>query len=263
MSKENLLDVSVFVITFDEYIKLDFSNLQDGEYKESREKLLKNVEDLMNHLVENDQEQWKDILTSNDLRIEEKSFCIKHGRPTLIILDDNMFFRSMRQQIRRICKRLNCKHFQVYFKISIDEAMKQNRQRLHQIPESVIHKMHQRLEVPTNQRTLVVDSNTSSDEIATLINDRIENPETFAELETADVELKQSIIHELDIFTRRELNMRIKGLQSSPNLSTTCSQLNQKRKEFLKSLKTRVLDLDENLVEPLRVEFIELLNLSQ
>jgi tRNA uridine 5-carbamoylmethylation protein Kti12 len=252
ISKKNLLQAGVIVICFDDYIKMNYSELAEGVYKQYREKLLTNIQDFMTTLKNS--EEISSIL---EMKISETNVHLKPNSPTLIVLDDNMYFRSMRQRVRAICKSIHCQHFQIFLKSTLEEAKEKNKKREITVPETIVEKIFNNLEAPINPRTIYLDSMTTGDEnIIDLINDRIKNPEKVEEsADFSTTHQQQSVIHEADIITRKELSVRIKSLQSiGGDISQDCAKLNQRRKEFLDDLRAQKFVFNDD-VESLRAAF--------
>lgn len=235
-SKLNLLNAGVVVVHFDHNICLDFNNLQENEYKQCRENVMKKTEELINQLSRVEQEDRNKILSIHELKVQ--NYHLKPLHPVLIILDDNFYFRSMRQRTRAMCKILNCDHFQIFMKSSLEVAKRRNCERPNTVPESVIEKMFLRLQVPTNPQTIVVEPSATDKEILEMLHDKIENPEKFYEPTVEqEQEQKQSLIHHMDIITRKELSIKINQLDKTKDFKVTCIALNKKRKEFLEDLR--------------------------
>lgn len=241
MSKMQQLNASVIVVTFDDFIKLDFSDLTTGEYKQSREQLLQKTENLIKMLRDSDETSWSDKLTSSALQLEDRNFNVVSGQPALIILDDNMHYRSMRQRIRLVCRNLNCEHFQIFMKCQVDDAIRLNMKRSSPVPEPVIRKMSHILEEPHNSRTMDLTFESLDETILEMINDQINNSEELEQTALLSSPQQQSILHEIDLITRKALSARIKALKSSEDISSICERLNGKRKEFLENLRTQSL----------------------
>lgn len=251
MSRNGLLQAGVVVISFDDHIQIDFSDVSQGDYKKGRESLLRNIEDLMKQLKDNQQNLWMEILASHELKINLHH--IKLNYPSLIVFDDNMYYRSMRKRVRAICRNLNCRHFQIFMETSLDDAIQRNLQRLNKVPESIIEKMHQQLEMPGSSRTIFIETKAVTDDaLLLMLHDRIANPEKIED-STTNTPQQQSLIHELDIITRKEMSGRIKSLGSVKGIPEICATLNRKRKEFLEDLRTQTLDTAD--VESLRTAF--------
>lgn len=255
LSKKNLLGSGVIVLSFDEFIKIDFISIKEtGVYKKCREKLLENIEGLIKRLHESDQGRWNEILSSNqELKIDQSHYHIELDAPTLIIFDDNMQFRSMRQRVRAMSRTFQCQHFQMFVKSTLEDAKNRNSLRANPVPESVIEKMFHNLEEPANPRTIFIDRILTDAELLSKLHDRIENPEKEQVEEPKSPQQQQSLIHEIDIFTRKEISSRIKDIKGKKDFSKCCETLNRKRKEFLEDLGKQNLDAID--VESLRAAF--------
>jgi len=244
------LRCNVIVISFDDHIDHNFNITRNGKYKHMREELIQKIENITEELIKSQKYCWCDILTSQ-LKIQEDKFHIGEFDRTLIIFDDNNYFRSMRQRNRSLCKKLKCQHFQMFLKSSLEEANQRNKNRSQQVPEAVIEKMFHQLEMPKNPRTIIIDSLVDDETLLQLLNDRIEDPEKLTEV--IRTQQRQSIVHELDIITRKEINKMIHNRIPSGNISSLSATLNKKRKEFLEGLKNQEILKDINA---LREEFL-------
>lgn len=249
MSTMNTLNAGVIIISFDNYIKINFSELTEGEYKQQRETLMRKIDNFMQLLSENEQHRWSEILMSHELKVQ---YDIKLNYPTLVLLDDNMFYRSMRQRVRAICRSLQSEHFQIFIKSSLQEAKKRNQQRSTQVPDSIIDKMNDLIEPPTNPQAIIISSFIDDATLLEMLEDRINNPETI-EVNQLKIQQRQSIIHEMDLITRKVLSMKIKSLSTKDNIAKYCETLNRKRKEFLDDLRSQNLDTAD--LDSLRAAF--------
>ena len=259
LSKVGALLASVIVINFDDHLDVDFDNLSNGKYKRLREDLLQKIEGAIKQLLQSERYHWDEILT-DELKIRTDNFHFKVNgldlEPTLILLDDNNYFHSMRQRNRALSRNIQCHHFQIYIKSSLHEAKLRNQKRSRPVPESIIDRMFHQLETPTNSNTIIITPGVEDEDLIHLLHDRIENPEKVIEVER--IQQQQSILHEMDIITRKELSIKIQSLKSSSNISSYCATLNQKRKEFLQNFKSK-MDLEDD-IETLRRSFLCYLN---
>jgi len=256
------LRCNAICISFDDHIDQNFNITRNGKYKDMREELIRRIENVTEELMKTQKHCWCDILTSQ-LKIQEDKFHIGDHERTLIILDDNNYFRSMRQRNRSLCKKLSCGHFQIFLKSSLEEANERNKNRSQLVPEPIIEKMLNQLEMPKNPRTITIDSLVDDKTLLKLLNDRIEDPEKL--IDVVKTQQRQSIVHEMDIITRREINKIIQRRKSSGSISSLCTALNRKRKEFLEGLRSKEILNDVNA---LRDEFYcyideETVNFSQ
>lgn len=239
MSKEESLPVGVITISFDDNVKMDFSDIAEGDYKRQREELLLKIEELIHGVNIN---RWSEI---QGLKFNHN---MKLHQPILIVIDDNMFYRSMRQRVRAMCRKLQCDHFQIFLDTPLAIAVRRNINRDLSVPESIVVKMFNQLETPTNPRTIKISGNIKNDDLLLMLNDRIANPEKLEEpTEQQKIQQLQSLIHEMDLITRKELRVKIQSLKTKENLATTCATLNQKRKEFLDNLRSQNLENSADL----------------
>lgn len=250
MSRRQLLQSSVVVISFDDYIDLDAL----ADYKQQREALLGQIETLLLHLKESES-NWENILSTHQLKLPPTAFHLNLTEHcvTLIVLDDNFYFRSMRQRVRAMCRNIHCQHFQIFVKSSLDDALQNNLRRSNLVPEAIIRKMHLKLEEPVNSRTIIYERSSADHALIEMLHDRIKDPERNEEQEDQRVTQIQSAIHELDIITRKELSSKIQSLRSAENFSAVCKSLNERRKMFLEDLRTKQLVSAD--IESLRAAF--------
>lgn len=232
LSKMNMLNASVIVISFDEFIKLDFSSINDGDYKKERDALMTRIEMLM-----------KKIHTENHLNTSElspESYHIKSNCVTLVILDDNFYYQSMRQKVRALCRSIGCDYFQIYMESSLDSCIERNNTRQNSVPQSIILKMFHNFEIPTNSRTIFI-RNPNDENLITALKDRMENPEKLIENMEETPEKHQSFVHEIDLMTRKEIGVRIKSMKGLNKAETSliCAGLNEKRKKFMDDLRAK------------------------
>jgi tRNA uridine 5-carbamoylmethylation protein Kti12 len=220
-SKNDMIESGVVRISFDDHLNLNYGELSEGDYKKSREELLWKIEKLVKGEVTNFNIQYLKQYVSN-----------------LIIIDDTMHFRSMRQRIRALSRICNCEYFQIFIECQLEVALMRNSQRDCKVPSSVITKLNEILEKPINPRTIKVDLTTTDEELLTLLRDRIKSPENLEIFVREKLQQQQSLIHEADLITRKQLSAKILSLKSHPNLSKISADLNRKRKQFLDDLRT-------------------------
>ena len=250
------MEVGVIIISFDDFVCLDLSELSKGVYRERRENLLENIQDLMEKLKTKEFQNLDDVLKSHKLKIPEKNYFMKAKSPILVLFDDNMYFRSMRQRVRAICRKIDCDYFQIFIRSSIEDAIERNNKRKDSVPVEIIKKMSNNLEVPTNPRTIFTNIESSeTDEIfLKFLKDRIKNPEKLEAQECIPkISQHQSVIHVADIVTRKELTTKIKNLPPGSNISQLSARFNRRRKTFLDDLKTQKVEFAD--VESLKFAF--------
>lgn len=247
MSREGALAVNAVVVSFDNLMRIDFASLSDGDYKQIREEFFNKLEELLLKFKDN-----SEILSTE---IPPDSFHVAPANTsTLFILDDNMYLRSMRQRSRKMCRNCKCDHFQVFVECPLEVALERNPKRINSVDSLVIEKMFNDLEVPSNPRTITITIEAPIADVDLLsdLNDRMSIPETLTE-EPHKVAQNQSIIHEMDLITRKELSLKIQELKSTDNLNRISLKFNAMRKQFMDDVRSERLNFSN--LEDLRSSF--------
>lgn len=234
LSRKNLLKANVALLCFDKMMKINYEKLCDGDYKRYREDFFGEIEEMIINYKDNR------ILNLNDFSISPNNSVM------LFILDDNMYYRSMRQRVRQLCKKLNCHYFQIFLETSLEKALERNANRTELVEENVITKMFNDLELPMNPQTITLELS-SIDESVLLerLHDRIAYPEILASEEIQKIPQDQSIIHEMDLISRRELSLKIQEKKSSGNLTQISFRLNNARKQFMDDVRCGKLQFSD------------------
>jgi tRNA uridine 5-carbamoylmethylation protein Kti12 len=174
-----------------------------------------------------DPEEWKKgrrsaLATVAKLaRTEDGKKC-----PVLLLVDDNMQYRSMRHEIMRIACQAGLGFVTAYFDVAVDEALRHNRGRNHVevVPDKVIQKMTHVLEPPQMSRNSWekhflsvknVPCGTVPLELWTLVRESMASPlpgDASIREEVSDAQrnldreiTSHSIRHTMDIALRREI----------------------------------------------------------
>ena len=239
LSKENLLNTNVIVLNFDKLIRIDFANITDGDYKKSRDVCFIKIENLIGKLKTENFSNWMKIIASNELKIPQNSISLSsENLVTLLIIDDNMYYRSMRQRARQVCRACDCKHFQIFMKSSLADAIARNSKRCSNVENSVIEKMFNDLEVPENSRTVFMEiENFEEGKFLAELKDRIDNPEILTEEHRKEPQ-EQSIIHEMDLITRKEIGSKMQEVKGKKNMKEYSEKLNTMRKTFMEDVRS-------------------------
>ncbi|XP_069681063.1 L-seryl-tRNA(Sec) kinase [Periplaneta americana] len=84
--------------------------------------------------------------------------------PRFVLVDDNMYYRSMRWQCYQLARRLRLGFCQLYLHCELEDALRRNAGRRDAVPREVVTRMAERLEPPAGARhpweraSLVVDA---------------------------------------------------------------------------------------------------------
>lgn len=250
LSREKKLLANVILICFDKLMKINYEALSDGDYKKHREEFFIKIENFLMKFKEN-------FTVPNEIPIDD-SHTSQGNSSTLCILDDNMYFRSMRQRSRQICKKCDCDHFQIYLETPLNEALKRNSIRSDSVDEFVIRKMFNDLEAPSNSRTIILElTSITEQDLLEKLRDRMTNPEILKE-ELHKIPQDQSIIHEMDLMSRKELSIKIQEVKSNDNRVPL--KLNVARKQFMDDVRSEKLKFCS--IDEFQVAFKDFLNLQ-
>lgn len=131
-------------ISYDSYLGVQNPKLlNSSKWKDERNNILKNVEELVIGIKLTDNKEGENscgCLWLNGFKNYEK---------VIIVIDDNMYYKSMRYEYYKLAKTYNISFAQLYFKISYKEALKCNQSRgRNRLPEEVISRMFSKLEPP-------------------------------------------------------------------------------------------------------------------
>lgn len=228
------VECGILLISFDDNMEMNYDKIADGDYKVARMNLLGEIEKLLEELKSNGTCQKSTLKFTANLK-----------STNLIVLDDTMHYRSMRQQIRALCRRVECEYFQVYLDHPLELAIQRNSMRKNRVPELVIEKLSKIIEKPQNDRTILICETTSDDDLKTQLADRLTSPENLQVFVKTPKE--QSLIHQVDLTTRKLLNAKIKSFTADQDIPAISQHLNRIRKIFINDLRSAKIyaeDLD-------------------
>ncbi|XP_063233787.1 L-seryl-tRNA(Sec) kinase [Bacillus rossius redtenbacheri] len=228
---------------------------------------------------EDDPSSWRDVRKNLVSRVDEL-VSLNVGKPpvqpenrqdgeitfargrtikTLIIVDDNMYYRSMRYEFYRLARTRNLSFCQLYFECAKETALKNNLMRdgKSRVPDDVIVRMSSKLELPDGDRnrwerfSLTLPPCTYNAEVHRRVLQLVE--EAMAEVFTptegvppedrdaSRAECSANLLHQVDILSRKQLGLIMaqknkEGL-SKQELSKISTCLNSKRLGLLSKIK--------------------------
>uniref|UniRef100_A0A1B6HB79 Uncharacterized protein n=1 Tax=Homalodisca liturata TaxID=320908 RepID=A0A1B6HB79_9HEMI len=260
------------------------SQLCNGnKWKNERLQIMKDVEKMCILLKENDYKNIKELFPNVIVNgSEENPDC------NLIVIDDNMFYRSMRYEYFKLGKANNLSFCQIFFDISLEKALKYNEQRNIQakIPETIIKTMFSKIEQPQPARNLweinsvIVSSHADFKDkhvfnsVMTCIKSAVANPLKVIDMDSIKEEAKRitksNALHQIDNVLKQLVGLCIKRkLQENPEKSHLISQhFSDKRLNILQLIKEKNLilpidfnspvDSDKiNLIKPILLDLLE------
>ncbi|KAE8742452.1 hypothetical protein FOCC_FOCC012006 [Frankliniella occidentalis] len=275
---EDTLSLNVIHICYDNLITADLAHRcstdpDSGNWRDARQEVLTMVEKMMYLLkdIHTKQEIHKLVLkcgTENKYVTKDYEWDIVIKKRTVIVIDDNMYYSSMRYSYFQLARRHNIGFFQLYIECTVASAMAFNRKRpqAEQVPEEVIQKMADRMEPPEGKPweqyslLLIAHEPYSSEEtvqkIGSIISKALLNPvepvDDWSDLgEASRQACMASVLHQCDLGLRHLVNERMKKLQKSSfdpdDMRAQSRILNSARIELLEAMKTREIIVPEEL----------------
>jgi O-phosphoseryl-tRNA(Sec) kinase len=156
----------------------------------------------------------------------------------VVVVDDNMYYKSMRKQIYRLCCEKKVKFVQVLLDVNVETCVARNSLRTGaaKIPEEIVRRMETRLERPTGKKwdvALVVEENVGEVEVVQKLLSRamecrkVEKKEKEQETQTSK--------HQADLLMRKEISRRVEEADGSEEKQRVAQKLNGVRKLVLQS----------------------------
>lgn len=208
-SKADNFGTKIVHICFDDLFP--WSNDEDT-YKENRKKML-------------------DLVELSVLKSKDK---------TVIVIDDNNYYQSMRYKQIQLCRKLGVAFGILYIPLTLEECLSRNEKRqLNRLPEDVIKKMASSLETPL--KCFHYDQGTKIQTVFEYLEEKFRNPLKQAIQRTP---MTQSQIHVYDLYLRKLVSAKIKEIAGNKKMAA--NQLNEKRKVILKDIRNSELTV-ENL----------------
>lgn len=174
--------------------------------------------------------------------VENKMTSIEiHHKPMLILIDDNMYYKSMRSEYLKLAKKHNTSFLQLYFDVKLETALMRNKFRnSNKIPDRIICEMALKIEKP-QKHVFIVDSTVESilNGFKNAISKALLMPLKKDDdvLEIIPVESK---MHKIDIVLRKIVGDKIKQ-----NKNEVLFYIN-KRKAILEKIKQNLVVVPEN-----------------
>jgi len=195
----------------------------------------------------------------------------------IIFVDDNNYYCSMRHDYYHLAAKYITGYIEIFLQCSVKEALTWNLERheRYQIPESVITRMNEKTEVPSErwENSLIVSrvNLQETDTLCTIlskIKDTLENPvvtrlqleERKAESDRVKSINDRSISHNVDKILRKEIKSILEGNKCA-DIGVMAKTLNSLRCQILKDMKLGVLVPPREVAQ--RVEPIDAALLNQ
>lgn len=257
----------IFHVSYDELIPedLEVQMIQsdvDSEWKSLREKIVNCVECLVECLLSSnrlrDQEKPVDdeALWSRFSQVVETQDCSdfrgENSRPCVLVIDDNMYYRSMRHKYFQLARKYEQGFCQIHLQCNKELAMTRNSTRTERrVPNDVIITMATKMEMPNpqecpwEQHSVILDTSTINQSLLHVFHQLVQSAMLDPpRLVLEDVEGKEESrhicsanqLHQADQILRRLVSSRIKCT------GTDVSQQERSRfAKFCSTLKSQIL----------------------
>lgn len=248
-------------ICFDDFIKFDATiDLENNSFKGKRKRLLELLEQTIQAIKSNNSTQLEQVnaLLSEEFQHKIAVNLAESSSNYLILIDDNMYYRSMRYQVFQIARRHGTGYFQTFFDVSLETAKSNNATRLNSVPEEVISRMFYKLEKPDARicrwEKHSVTLNNSSGELEIIFDTAmscLEQPEIPIETNECKSPVEQSLVHKVDLLLRKAVGEMVKQQKNILNSGDTklfAEGLLCKRKLLLDDLRAGLVEIDPELV---------------
>lgn len=261
MTEHEEINADVIVISFDDFIQLDYSDitvLVNGDYKKSRESLLNKIKCLLENMKQVSSHELKSFLLSSmissGLSISANNFRLTGKSKLLILLDDNNYLKSMRKNIRNICNNLEVTYFQLFLEVDVETAKQRNNHRSNSVPDEIIEKLHAKLEQPSKESSIYINQDIAKGEIFNMINEKLSQPFRVFPKPTTPITIQPSLVHAIDLIIRKEINSKIIEMKKQNKDVQECFlKFNSKKKQFLEDLRSHHLDTTD--IDELTIKF--------
>ncbi|KAL9642728.1 hypothetical protein ABK040_009806 [Willaertia magna] len=202
-------------------------------------------------------EIWRETRTEIELKVKELIISLKKkshndGKPNIIILDDNFYYKSMRQTFVQLCQTYQIGHIQIILRtIDINICLERNRNRDRKVEDNVIIEMNSKFEYDNCSsnpniifKEFEINYNTKlenvAEEIISLLNSEKVKPLIDLEkerllLREESIKInKESFIQNLD----QSIRKKIKELMEKQIItSNNMKQISNIKKDILKQAK--------------------------
>jgi len=140
--------VCLWHVCFDEEMPETFDfEVAESSWKQQRQQVLARVERLMDIL-----KGASEVSSAAQLGFISSTNEIEKAKTHVVLIDDNMFYHSMRREYMRVAREAGAGVAIVVLKIDVEEAVQRNRSRIENgepgVPEAVIRKMDTIIEWP-------------------------------------------------------------------------------------------------------------------
>ncbi|XP_055619874.1 L-seryl-tRNA(Sec) kinase [Toxorhynchites rutilus septentrionalis] len=250
--------VKLIHICYDSFIKLENANDMDkGLFKSKRQLLLRFLESLVEAIQKNDPFLMNQL--SEALKEEYGLDLPLQLEPTsgtqvyVLLLDDNMYYRSMRYEIFKLARKHCTGYQQIYFEVPLLDARVRNSQRTKPVPDGIVSQMWMKLEKPSprfytweKNTTTLRGSSANYDAIVSELLRRSNEYESVADI-PVPMKMEQSNIHKMDLLLRKTVGEILRNNQLilfSAELKLLSNELIIRKQKILNDLKAGLIKIN-------------------
>lgn len=241
---------------FDEFIRVeDCSGFEEGNFKVKRVQLLGHLERLVDAIKSHNTELFQQVNGELQQHFSRKvHLSLTESIQYLVLVDDNMYYRSMRHEVYKIARRHGTGYVPVYLDVDLEEAKIRNSRRVAPVPDETILRMWSRMELPNGKvcrwekNSLRINNFSDDFELVfSHILDRIEHPvEKYIISEGVAEPVEQSALHKLDLLLRKRVGEIVRKNRVQLNadeLKVLSEELIAKRKSILNDFRNRIVEI--------------------
>lgn len=265
--------VQVWSVCYDDYEPM---RRQNSEWKQCRLDIMTSVCNLIEHLKGQDS-QSKDFNKENSgMFLINKE--LESPDSIVILIDDNMYYRSMRYEYYKLARVHNISFSQIFFEVDLQKALKCNGERSagSRVPEIVIKNMYRKLEPPQANNLwekFSVSVLSYADfqnldvltQILSCLRTSLDNPVQVRDVNSNEEEAfhvtTSNAFHQIDNTLKQLVAGYIKSQISAGNKSDInfiSKVYSERRLKLLKKIKRRVITLPIDLSEAFTKEKLNL-----
>ncbi|XP_075226408.1 phosphoseryl tRNA kinase [Lycorma delicatula] len=254
-------NLCVIPVSYDDYISYHTdSNVMS--WKQRRTDVFIGVEEFILYF-----KGYKNSLNSK--LYVNNNYCTDNKDNMFIIIDDNMYYKSMRYEYYKLARKYEISFCQIYLEASLDKALEYNKKRdgVSIVPEQIIIKMNELIEKPNTsnnsweQHSLTIPAFINFDEYLVLnqlyniILSALESPvkdviiTSYENYEESKRITNCNLVHQVDVKLRNIIGNYIKQVKhNNSQIRYIADCVNNKRVQLLKDLKSGIFTVPPNII---------------
>ncbi|XP_053406856.1 L-seryl-tRNA(Sec) kinase-like [Mercenaria mercenaria] len=186
------------------------------------------------------------------------------GRTVYIVIDDNMYYRSMRYSYYQLARKYEIGFCQIYLQSDVETAISQNASRVVKVADDVISTMATKMEAPDwsrnswEENSISFSSEEDLKSVFELFRKAVNNPvQTVEEVDVEQQEqsrviCSESFVYQSDLILRRlvsqQMSLAKENSMGKVEMKSLAGLLQTVRKQLLDSLKSGTVEIPRDLV---------------